>query len=100
MFTNNQIFGNCFIIIHYHLTKVSARINKSIVFGRNELYIPLSTVWIYFQSAAQNMHIRHNQVYYLTNQRSKYYEIKFMTNKRFGYKLTAFLIEILLIRGF
>ena len=36
---NNQIFKNCFVIIHYHLTKVSARINKCIIFEPDELSI-------------------------------------------------------------
>ena len=29
---NNQIFRNCFVFIHYHLTKVSSQINKCIIF--------------------------------------------------------------------
>ena len=35
---NNQIFRNCFVIIHYRLRKISARINKCIIFEPNELY--------------------------------------------------------------
>ena len=42
---NNQIFRNCFVIIHYHLTKVSARINRCIIFEPNELPITLSTLY-------------------------------------------------------
>ena len=35
---NNQIVRNWFVIIHSHLTKVSAQIIKCIIFERNELY--------------------------------------------------------------
>ena len=42
---NNQIFRNWFVIIHCHLTKVSAQIIQCIVFERNELSITLSTLW-------------------------------------------------------
>ena len=35
---NNQIFRNWFVIIHRHLTKVSAQIIQCIIFERNELY--------------------------------------------------------------
>ena len=42
---NNQIFRNWFVIIHRHLTKVSAQIIQCIIFGRNELSITLSTLW-------------------------------------------------------
>ena len=42
---NNQIFKNCFVIIYYHLTKVSFQINKWIIFEPNELSITLSTLW-------------------------------------------------------
>ena len=41
---NNQIFRNCFFIIHYHLKKVSARIITCIIFELNELSITLSTL--------------------------------------------------------
>ena len=36
---NNQIFRNWFVIIHRHLTKVSAQIIQCIIFERNELSI-------------------------------------------------------------
>ena len=36
---SNQIFRNCFVIIYYHLTKVSSEINKCIIFEANELSI-------------------------------------------------------------
>ena len=39
---NNQILRNCFVIIYCHLTKVSAQINKSIIFEPNELSITQS----------------------------------------------------------
>ena len=42
---NNQIFRNWFIIIHRHLTRVSAQIIQSLFFERNELSITLSTLW-------------------------------------------------------
>ena len=42
----NQIFRNCFVMIHYHLTKVSPRINKSIIFEPNELSITQSTMMV------------------------------------------------------
>ena len=42
---NNQIFRNWFVIIHCHLTKVSAQIIQCIIFERNELAITLSTLW-------------------------------------------------------
>ena len=45
---NNQIFRNWFVIIHCHLTKVSAQIIQCIIFERNELSITLSTLWYYF----------------------------------------------------
>ena len=38
---NNQIFSNWFIIIHHHLTKVSAQIIHCIIFERNELSITI-----------------------------------------------------------
>ena len=41
---NNRIFRNCFAIIYCHLTKVSAQINKCIIFEPNELSITLSTL--------------------------------------------------------
>ena len=44
---NNQIFGNCFVIIYCHLTKVSSEINKCIISSFNELSITLSTLWYY-----------------------------------------------------
>ena len=42
---NNQIFWNWFVIIHHHLTKVSAQIIQCIIFEHNELSITLSTLW-------------------------------------------------------
>ena len=36
---NNQIFRNSFVIIHRHLTKVSAQIIQCIIFERNKLSI-------------------------------------------------------------
>ena len=36
---NNQIFWTWFVIIHCHLTKVSAQIIQCIIFERNELSI-------------------------------------------------------------
>ena len=42
---NNQILANWFVIIHRHLTKVSAQIIQCIIFERNELSIILSTQW-------------------------------------------------------
>ena len=39
---NNQIFRNWFVIIHCHLTKVSAQIIQCIILERNELSITLS----------------------------------------------------------
>ena len=42
---NNQIFRNWFVIIHHHLTNVSAQIIQCIIFERNELSITLSTLW-------------------------------------------------------
>ena len=45
---NNQIFRNWFAIIHYHLTKVSSRINKCIIFEPNELSITVSTLWCHW----------------------------------------------------
>ena len=47
---NNQIFRNCFVIIHYHLTKVSSQINKRIIFEPDELSITLiieENIYIY-----------------------------------------------------
>ena len=44
---NNQIFRNCFVIIHRHLTKVSARINKCIIFEPTGLSITVSTLWLH-----------------------------------------------------
>ena len=38
---NNQIFRNWFVIIHRHLTKVSAQIIQCIIFERNELSITI-----------------------------------------------------------
>ena len=38
---NNQIFRNWFVIIHRHLTKVSAKIIQCIIFERNELSITI-----------------------------------------------------------
>ena len=46
---NNQIFRNFFGIIQYHLTKISDRINKCIIFEPNELSITQSTPWLYRQ---------------------------------------------------
>ena len=43
---NNQIFRKCFVIIHYHLTKVSARINKCLIFEPNGLSRTLCTLWL------------------------------------------------------
>ena len=40
----NQIFGSWFVIIHRHLTKVSAQVIQCIIFERNELSITLSTL--------------------------------------------------------
>ena len=42
---NNQIFRSCFVIIYCHLTKVSFKINKCIIFAPNKLSITLSTLW-------------------------------------------------------
>ena len=42
---NNQIFRNWFVIIYYHLTKVSSQIIQCIIFERNELSITLSNLW-------------------------------------------------------
>ena len=42
---NNQIFRNWFVIIHRHLTKISAEIIQCIIFERNGLSITLSTLW-------------------------------------------------------
>ena len=44
---NNKISRNWFVIIHRHLTKVSAQIIQCIIFGRNELSITLSTLWFH-----------------------------------------------------
>ena len=41
---NNQIFRNWFVIIHRHLTKVSAQIIQCIIFERNELSLTISTL--------------------------------------------------------
>ena len=41
---NNQIFKNWFVIIHRHLTKVSAQIIQCIIFERNELSITISNL--------------------------------------------------------
>ena len=41
---NNQIFRNWFVIIHCHLTKVSAQIIQGIIYECNELSITLSTL--------------------------------------------------------
>ena len=38
---NNQIFRNWFVIIHRHLTKVSAQLIQCIIFELNELSITL-----------------------------------------------------------
>ena len=46
---NNKIFRNCFAIIHCDPTKVSAPINKCIIFETNELSITLSTQWKYLR---------------------------------------------------
>ena len=48
----NQIFRNWFVIIHRHLTKVSAQIIQCIIFERNELSITLSTLWLHYQEKA------------------------------------------------
>ena len=40
-----QIFRNCFVIIYWHLTKVSSQINKCIIFESNKLSITLSALW-------------------------------------------------------
>ena len=46
MLTDNyQILRNWFVIIHCHLTKVSAQIIQCIIFVRNELSVTLSTLW-------------------------------------------------------
>ena len=45
---NTQTFINWFVIIHRHLTKVSAQIIQCIIFERNKLSITLSTLWCYF----------------------------------------------------
>ena len=46
MFTYNyHMLRNCFFIIHYHLTKGSARINNCITFEPNELSCTPSTLW-------------------------------------------------------
>ena len=42
---NNQIFRNWFVIIHRHLTKVSAQIIQCIIFDCYELSITVSTLW-------------------------------------------------------
>ena len=42
---NNKIFRNLFVIIHRHLTKVSAQVIQCIIFERNEVSIRLSTLW-------------------------------------------------------
>ena len=42
---NNQIFRNWFVIIHRHLTKISAQIIQCIIFQRHELSLILSTLW-------------------------------------------------------
>ena len=42
---NNQIFRYWFVIVHRHLTKVSAQIIQCIIFERNELSITLSILW-------------------------------------------------------
>ena len=39
----HQIFMNCFVIIHHHLTEVSAQIIQCIIFERYELSITLYT---------------------------------------------------------
>ena len=39
---NSQIFRNWFVIIHHHLTKVSAQIIQCVIFERNELSKTLS----------------------------------------------------------
>ena len=44
---NNQISRKWFVIIHRHLTKVSAQIIQCIIFERNEPSITLSTPWYY-----------------------------------------------------
>ena len=38
---NNQIFKNCFVNIHYHLTKVSSRINKCRILHNSLQQYPL-----------------------------------------------------------
>ena len=44
---NNQIFRNWFVIIHRHLTKVSAKIIQCIIFERNELYNTINSMVIF-----------------------------------------------------
>ena len=41
---NNQFFRYCFGIIYCHLTKVSAQINKCIIFEPDELSITLDPI--------------------------------------------------------
>ena len=47
---NNQVFRNCFVIIHYHLTKISSRINKCIIFEPNDLSI---TIYLLYKGIMQ-----------------------------------------------
>ena len=42
---NNQIFRNWFVIIHRHLTKISAQIIQCIIFECNDLSITVYTLW-------------------------------------------------------
>ena len=64
MFTdNNQIFRNWFVIIHRHLTKVSAQIIQCIIFKRNELTITLSTLW-YNYTVAKIHHLLYGTILY------------------------------------
>ena len=42
---NNDIFRNCFVIIHYHLTKVLYRINMCITFKPYELSITDNSIY-------------------------------------------------------
>ena len=49
---NKQIFSNCFVIIYCHLTKVSAQLNKCIIFEPNELSITLSTLWYKYSTVS------------------------------------------------
>ena len=51
---NNQVFRNCFVLIYCHLKKVSSQINKRIIFDANELFITISTLWLYHRGDSSN----------------------------------------------